>query len=144
MATQYTAGLTTGEVLTAATMNSIGATWETWTPTVTSTAGAITTSNLVRARYMRIQKLVIARVEFFITTAGAGAGGSLRVTLPITATTNLGVDTTIGFGREYNATGNTLNAILNSTTLALITNYDNTGPIQNNRGISAEFIYEAA
>jgi len=36
MATQYTAGLTAGQVLTAATMNQIGAAWETWTPALTA------------------------------------------------------------------------------------------------------------
>ena len=31
MATQWTAGTTSGQVLTAATLNTIGAVWETWT-----------------------------------------------------------------------------------------------------------------
>ena len=144
MATQYTAGLTVGQLLTSATMNSIGAEWETWTPTVTSTAGAITTSSLTRARYMRIQKLVIARLEFVITTAGAGAGGFLDFTAPITATANLGGGTSIGFGREYAATGFALNVIVNSATSFRVTNYDNAGVVQNGRNISCEFIYEAA
>ncbi len=57
MATQYTAGLTT-QVLTSAIMNSIGATWETWTPTVTASAGTITSATVTLARYARIQNIV--------------------------------------------------------------------------------------
>jgi len=36
MATQWTAGTTSGQVLTAATLNTIGAVWETWTPALTA------------------------------------------------------------------------------------------------------------
>lgn len=82
MATQYTAGLSVGQVLTAATMNSIGAAWETWTP-VTSQPGTITT-NVALARYTRIQKLVVA--TFYLTITGAGtAGQPLAISLPVTA-----------------------------------------------------------
>lgn len=42
MATQWTAGTTSGQVLTAATLNTIGAAWETWTPTF----GVLDTSRL--------------------------------------------------------------------------------------------------
>ena len=37
MATQWTAGTTAGQILTAATLNTIGAAWETWTPAPTVT-----------------------------------------------------------------------------------------------------------
>jgi len=83
MATQYTAGLTTGQVLTAATMNSIGAVWEDWTPTVTPGAGTITTANLVQARYAQVNKIILFRFIYFITNRGT-AIGNLAFTLPVT------------------------------------------------------------
>ena len=84
MATQYTAGLTQGQKLTAAIMNQIGAAWETWTPVV-SQPGAIT-HTLTFARYTRIQKLVVATFSVAITGAGT-AGNALSISLPITANT---------------------------------------------------------
>ena len=76
MATQYTAGLTTGQVLTAATMNSIGAVSETFTPTWTAsgTAPAIGNGTLT-GRYFRIQKIVFVQMLFVAgstTTYGTG------------------------------------------------------------------------
>ena len=82
MATQYNAGLTSGQVLTAATMNSIGAAWETWTPAVTQ-SGAVTATTTY-AKYMRIQKLVIASAYMSITGTGT-ANNAVEMSLPITA-----------------------------------------------------------
>ena len=67
MATQYTAGLSTGQVLTAATMNSIGAATETFTPTIVgSGGGSVTIGNgTLTGNYFRIQKLVI--VNYVLT-----------------------------------------------------------------------------
>ena len=81
MATQYTAGLAQGQVLTADIMNQIGAAWETWTPTVTQTGNVTVTINY--AKYTRIQKLVVA--QFYLTVTGTGtAGSAVSVSLPIT------------------------------------------------------------
>jgi hypothetical protein len=60
MATQYTAGLTTGQVLTAATMNSIGAAWETYTPATNCTVG----NGTISGHYCQIQKTIHFRVVF--------------------------------------------------------------------------------
>ena len=62
MATQYTAGLSSGQVLTAATMNSIGAASETFTPTIVgNTSGSVTIGNgTLSGTYFRIQKLIVA------------------------------------------------------------------------------------
>lgn len=82
MATQYTAGLTQGQVLTSDIMNQIGAAWETWTPAIYQPG--VLTSTINVARYMRIQKLVIA--TWWLTITGAGtAGQSFFTSLPITA-----------------------------------------------------------
>lgn len=82
MATQYTAGITQGQVWTADIANQIGAAWETWSPQVTQNVGVAGTVSL--ARYTRIQKLVIA--TFAISFTGGGtAGTAVVITLPITA-----------------------------------------------------------
>jgi len=80
MATQYTAGLAAGQVLTAATMNQIGAAWETYTPTVRGGATTLT-GTVLYARWARIQKTVWVQVAFQSTGAGA-ANGIITVSYP--------------------------------------------------------------
>jgi hypothetical protein len=143
MATQWTAGLTDNTTLPAATLNTIGAAWETWTPTVTSQSGTITTGSLQYARYARIQKLVVVQFAYNVTTAGTGSGG-LRFTLPITAKTLPVTEPGLGVGREYLSTGNSLICQQTSTTLFQISNYNGGGVVFDNRGISITAIYEAA
>ena len=141
MATQYTAGLSTGQVLTAATMNSIGATWETWTPTVTSAAGTLTTVTVHLARYGRINKLVYAEIDFSITSIGTGSGIPI-FTLPITATsTNF---LAVGQYRETYNTGLSGIADLESTTTGALRRYDNAAHLAANNRYGASFFYEAA
>ena len=82
MATQYTAGLTSGQVLTAATMNSIGAAWESYTPVITQ--GATLTKTVGYAKYTQINKLVICHVTCTITSAGT-INQVLTSTLPLAA-----------------------------------------------------------
>ena len=75
MATQYTAGLTTGQVLTAATMNSIGAAWETWTPQLFTGTGQANTSTATGV-YAKINKIAIVHV--YLNASGAGGTGVLE------------------------------------------------------------------
>jgi hypothetical protein len=82
MATQWTAGLTSGTTLPAATLNTIGAAWESYTPTISQ--GATLTKTIGYAKYTRINKLVIVHVMCTITSAGT-AGSVYVCTLPITA-----------------------------------------------------------
>jgi hypothetical protein len=152
MATQYTAGLSVGQVLTAATMNSIGAAWETWTPTLTQTATVTKTTNY--AKYMRIQKLVIA--QCYMTVTGAGTGGTnVVVGLPITA---LELQSQIvGGGFIYDSSANmvyhVVNQITSTTTMSFYTdqngsgNFFGTNPniaLAANDQIRLYFMYEAA
>ena len=95
MATQYTAGLTTGQVLTAATMNSIGAAAETWTPVITQ--GVNVTYTNIFARYQRIQNTVFVYARLNVTSAGT-ANVSLTTTIPIAAKNTIGI---AGFGSIY-------------------------------------------
>lgn len=141
MATQYTAGLTQGQKLTAATMNQIGAVWETWTPSVTSNSGTITASTVNTARYCQFQKTIIGIIDITITTAGTAAGNQLQFTLPISSAS---ARRNIGTSREVNATGNLGCCDMVATGTCAIIRYDNVGTIQNNYRWVATFAYEGA
>ena len=82
MATQYTAGLAQGQVLTAAIMNQIGAVWEPWTPTITQNVNVTYTNQT--SRYGQVQKIVVAQTYMTITGAGTGAN-NIEVSLPLSA-----------------------------------------------------------
>lgn len=141
MATQWTAGLTDNTVLPASTLNTIGAAWETWTPTVTSSSGAITSYTIGYAKYCQIQKLIVARISITVTNAGTAAGAYVDFTLPITSAIGSAY---IGGGREGTATGNALNCILTGTTKGRFLEYDNTGTVATGVTNSGLIVYEAA
>lgn len=84
MATQWTAGLSALTPLPAATLNTIGAAWETWTPTYSASSGSLTTITTNAARYARLQKIVIVHINATVSNVGT-ASGFLQFTLPITA-----------------------------------------------------------
>lgn len=106
MATQYTAGLTAGQILNAAIMNQIGAAWVDYTPTLTQSATVTKTVN--HARYCQIQKLIV--VEIFMSVTGAGtAGNGVRVGLPVSCR-NGGAQ--LGSGFIYDASANFMYNIL--------------------------------
>ena len=151
MATQYTAGLTAGQVLTAATMNQIGAVWETWTPRVDQNVTVASVINY--ARYCRIQKSVFATA--YVTINGAGtAGAAVAMSLPLTAQSNSGQ--MIAYGWFYDANVTTLYDLtgygLSSTTVAFISPNNTGGSFGTNPAVTIAvndqmriaFMYEAA
>jgi hypothetical protein len=80
MATQWTAGLTDNTTLPAATLNSIGAAWESYTPVIKG--GATTVSaTITYAKYVQIQKFVFVQVRAIVTSAGA-VNGYISISLP--------------------------------------------------------------
>lgn len=88
MATQYTGGQTSGQVLTAATMNSIGAAYETWTPALTAstTNPTLGTGSSQTGRYGRVNKSVYGQGQVQFGTAGVAAGsGIYYISIPVTA-----------------------------------------------------------
>ena len=88
MATQYTAGLSAGQILTAATMNSIGAAYETWTPALTAstTNPTLGTGSSATGRYGRVNKFVYGQAQITFGTSGTNNGsGFYFVSIPITA-----------------------------------------------------------
>ena len=81
MATQWTAGTTSGQVLTAATLNTIGAAWETWTPTL---SGWTQGNGTYYAKYARVNKIVHFELQFVVgSTSNTAALGPI-FNLPIT------------------------------------------------------------
>ena len=101
MATQWTAGTTSGSVLTAATLNTIGAVWETYTPSLSDwTLG----NGTLTGRYTRINKFVNVEITFkrgstSVTTALGPIFG-----LPIaTRTGNLGAYSWFGSAQDVSA-----------------------------------------
>lgn len=115
MATQWTAqGITSGAVLPAATLQSIGAAWVDYTPTLTQ--GATITKTISNARYCQIQKTIFVQVYMIATSAGT-AGNQLVIGLPITARNSFG--TTNGLAQLYDANTNLMyicSAYQNTTT----------------------------
>jgi hypothetical protein len=87
MATQWTAGLTALSTLPAATLNTIGAAWETWTPALTAatTNPTLGTGSTASGRYTRINKLVVASFTIVFGTSPNAGSGTYRISLPITA-----------------------------------------------------------
>lgn len=113
MATQYTAGITQGQVWTADIANQIGATWETWTPTVTQSGTFTFTNNL--SRYMRINKLVIATTFVTMTNNAGVAGNAVTMTIPIAGQSQSGQ--MMAFGFIYDSSANTLYNVTAQTTV---------------------------
>ena len=101
MATQYTAGLSSGQVLTAATMNSIGAVWESYVPAWTgSTTNPAIGNGFIEGRYCRIQKLVIVNGYIIPGSTTTYGSGTYRVSLPITALSSNGA---MGYATVFDA-----------------------------------------
>lgn len=142
MATQYTAGITQGQAWTAAIANQIGAVWETWTPTVTSSSGTITSSTVNVARYARIQQIIYAYVDVTVTNNGTGSG-ALYFTCPINGRAQY---FTGGVWREIARTGTTgVMSVLSTGTQFEMRQYNNAYPIgANNDRVNGLIIYEAA
>lgn len=116
MATQYTAGLTAGQILTAATMNSIGAAWETYTPTWTGLTVGNGTNDF---KYCRINKTIIAQGQFTFGSTTTLTGAPLYFTLPFTAARGLGLPVGRAYFDDNSAgSGNDGQILSISTTLA--------------------------
>lgn len=116
-------------------------TWTPWTPTITSTAGAITQVGAVSARYRLEQKTVHFIVSATITENGTGAG-SVHITVPpVFAGVNGGNQSCSG--RESGVTGKQLvGSILNGAQGINVTFYDGTYPGGNGHVIQIQGFYE--
>lgn len=146
MATQWTANVSTGQVLTAAKLQEIGAAWETYTPTVIAQSGTITTLGNRFGKYSRINKLVVVMFDVTITTNGTG-GTWLNIGKPITSVATLGGGTgLIGMAYETAVTSY-LGAIRDSGTTNVLILGTGGAPGYiggNGHRITGFFTYEAA
>jgi hypothetical protein len=100
MATQWTAGTVSGQVLTAATLNTIGAAWVDYTPTLTQSATV--TKTILTARYCQLQKTIIGQIVMNINSAGTAAN-AVAVGVPIAGRA---VNQMAAFGYIYDASAN--------------------------------------
>jgi hypothetical protein len=80
MATQWTAGLTDNNPLPAATLNRIGASWESYTPTWTNLTVGNGTSEF---KYSRINKVVCVAGKLTFGSTTSVTGSIIRMGLPV-------------------------------------------------------------
>jgi hypothetical protein len=107
----------------------------TWVPTVTPGAGAITAYTTTCA-YVKIGKIVICYGKINISNNGTGSG-SVIITLPFTSG-----NTGAGCGRERAATGNQLQLdVASGETVATIYTYDNLYPGGTNYELAFQLTY---
>lgn len=108
MATQYTAGLVSGQTLTAAIMNQIGAAWETFTPTWTSTGTQPALGNgTLTGYYWRVNKIVGVQVHLLTGSTTTYGTGRYRWALPVTASSSKPAYQIVGSGRYRDASATT-------------------------------------
>lgn len=101
--------------------------WTDWVPTVTSTAGTLTTVTTEAAKYMQRGKEVHFRISILITTNGTGAT-SINITLPVTVTAGAGNNQgSVIPGRETVNTGHMLQGRCLGTN-CVVTKYDSSYP----------------
>jgi hypothetical protein len=91
-----------------------------WTPTVTSGTGSITTV-VVGGQYRKVGGLVSLQFTYQITNNGTGASSITIAGLPFTNT--IGANTSAGVMREIAVNGQTGSIYFNSTTTLLAVNY---------------------
>jgi hypothetical protein len=109
----------------------------TWTPTVTSQTGSIT-SYSATGYYTKIGRHVHATFEVLFTSAGTAGGGAV-VTLPVAA----GMFPVVGCGRETVNTGSALvcDTGPGAPTLVTVRTYNNGSPIATNSYIMVSVSY---
>ena len=86
MATQWTAGTTSGQVLTAATLNTIGAARVAYTPAWTSLGTQPNIGNgSIQGSYFQFQKFVIGEIQIVLGSTSTYGTGAYFVSLPLPA-----------------------------------------------------------
>lgn len=116
--------------------------WTSYTPTVTSSSGSIT-SYTATGRYQRIGKTCVTAFSIVITNAGT-ASGAMIVTLPFTAA-NPGNFSWAGTGRENSLTGVQCNVIINEAlSTASAWKYDNSTLFITNYNPRCSVVFEVA
>ena len=109
----------------------------TWTPTVTTSSGSITTVS-TNGKYTRIGRLVTLTFTVAITTNGTGAGNLFVEGVPFAAA-NATFDA--GCGREDGNTGVALVVAFNTITKMIVNKYDGTYPGANGNRLDCTITY---
>lgn len=103
MATQWTAGLTSGSTLSANTLNRIGAAWESYTPAWTSTGVAPNLGNgTILGFWARINKTAFVSLFLVMGSTTTYGNGNYRFSLPAGVTMS-GAQYTSGIALMYDA-----------------------------------------
>jgi hypothetical protein len=121
------------------------AAWTSWTPSVSSSSGTITTLGTVEGYYQQIGRVVHCVGRITITTKGT-ANGALEFILPVTGrSTFMGIGGALGTYRETTNTGVVGVVYMNGTGVGTLMENDNT-TVFNNDGdtFRFSFTYEAA
>jgi hypothetical protein len=113
--------------------------WITYTPTVTSGAGSLTTKSAV-GRYRRQGKTVDVEIVITITTNGTGSS-SIKATVPFTSAN---FTTVLWAGRILTAGTACTGSVSTSDTLVSIVTYNNTYPGSDGAVIAVSGSYECA
>lgn len=115
--------------------------WTSWTPTVTSVTGTITTVGAVTAKYRLEPKTVYFIVSATITTNGTG-GSAINITLP-PIQGGISNSNQACYGREDGITGKALTGIILYGTQGInVTFYDATYPGADGAVIQIQGFYE--
>ena len=110
----------------------------TWSPTMTSQSGSITSYSITNGTYTKIGNTVSVNALVNMTNAGT-AGGTLTLTLPIApANSNWA-----GFGGEVNAVGFTLNVFGTGSSLGF-RKYENSTAAGTSYGYNIGAVYRSA
>lgn len=135
MATQWTAqGISSGAVLPAATLSSIGAAWETYTPALTAstTNPTLGTGSSATGRYGQVNKIVCGQGQITFGTAGISAGsGFYYVSLPITAQASGKVIGQFQF-LDSSASATYIGTLISDTTTRALMYYNNPSSVATN------------
>ncbi len=137
--TDLTAYSTTAQMNTAIT--AALPTWISYTPTVTSTAGAITSYTVNTARYSELGKVVFLMFDITVSNNGTGSS-SLNITLP--SGKNARDFNHHGSGRELLLSGSMLSIYNNTATNLRVHTYNNAYPVNTGARICGSFVYELA
>lgn len=97
----------------------------TWTPSVTASAGALTTVGAVSGSYTRVGRAVHCFFNIAITTNGTGSASILVANIPFAPAAS---NTSMGVFREQDVNGKMGSVNLPNTTQLQLQFYDNTYP----------------
>ena len=111
----------------------------TWTPSVTSSGGSITTVGTVSGIYTKVGRMVTVAFSITITTNGSGSGQVNVGGLPVASS-----GTWVGTGRENAATGKQQQCTTASSTSIGVKNYDDSYPGADGRVLFGTVTYSTA